>query len=594
MNKHLEQLREKMRERGIDVYVVPTSDYHESEYVSEHFACRRYITGFTGSAGTAVVTMEKAGLWTDGRYFVQAAKQLEGSGVTLQKMGVEGVPTILEYLRQAMPEGGTLGFDGRVINELLGEEMEAAVAVRHAKIAYGEDLVGMIWADRPALSREPVWILDEKYCGKSAAEKIADLRAAMREAGADVHVLTALDDIVWLLNIRGNDVPCNPVVLSYLAVTETEVLLFIQEEALDDSARSYLESLGVAVKPYDSIYDYVKTLAGQAVMVEKSRVNYALCHNLDASCRVIDRMNPTALAKAVKNPVEMENIRRSHIKDGVAVTKYIYWLKKNIGKIPMDEMSVADRLEEFRREQEGYLGPSFNTISAYGPNAAMCHYSATEESKAVLEPRGLYLVDSGGQYYEGTTDITRTIALGELTAEEREHFTLTAMSMLRLGNVKFLHGCRGLNLDYVAREVFWQRGLNFDHGTGHGVGYLLNVHERPNGIRWKVVPERQDSGVLEEGMLTSDEPGIYIEGSHGIRTENLILCRKAEKTEYGQFMRFEFVTFVPIDLDAIDKSLMRPEDVEMLNAYHREVYEKISPYLTEEEADWLREATREI
>ena len=594
MNKHLEQLREKMRERGIDVYVVPTSDYHESEYVSEHFACRRYITGFTGSAGTAVVTMEEAGLWTDGRYFVQAAKQLEGSGVTLRKMGVEGVPTILEYLRQAMPEGGTLGFDGRVVNELLGEEMEAAVAARHAKIAYGEDLVGMIWADRPALSREPVWILDEKYCGKSAAEKIADLRAAMREAGADVHVLTALDDIVWLLNIRGNDVPCNPVVLSYLAVTETEVLLFIQEEALDDSARSYLEGLGVTVKPYDSIYDYVKTLAGQAVMVEKSRVNYALCHNLDASCRVIDRMNPTALAKAVKNPVEMENIRRAHIKDGVAVTKYIYWLKKNIGKIPMDEMSVADRLEKFRREQEGYLGPSFNTISAYGPNAAMCHYSATEESKAVLEPRGLYLVDSGGQYYEGTTDITRTIALGELTAEEREHFTLTAMSMLRLGNVKFLHGCRGLNLDYVAREVFWQRGLNFDHGTGHGVGYLLNVHERPNGIRWKVVPERQDSGVLEEGMLTSDEPGIYIEGSHGIRTENLILCRKAEKTEHGQFMRFEFVTFVPIDLDAIDKSLMRPEDVEMLNAYHREVYEKISPYLTAEEADWLREATREI
>ena len=594
MNKHLEQLREKMRERGIDVYVVPTSDYHESEYVSEHFACRRYITGFTGSAGTAVVTMEEAGLWTDGRYFVQAAKQLEGSGVTLRKMGVEGVPTILEYLHQAMPEGGTLGFDGRVVNELLGEEMEAAVAARHAKIAYGEDLVGMIWADRPALSREPVWILDEKYCGKSAAEKIADLRAAMREAGADVHVLTALDDIVWLLNIRGNDVPCNPVVLSYLAVTETEVLLFIQEEALDDSARSYLEGLGVTVKPYDSIYDYVKTLAGQAVMVEKSRVNYALCHNLDASCRVIDRMNPTALAKAVKNPVEMENIRRAHIKDGVAVTKYIYWLKKNIGKIPMDEMSVADRLEEFRREQEGYLGPSFNTISAYGPNAAMCHYSATEESKAVLEPRGLYLVDSGGQYYEGTTDITRTIALGELTAEEREHFTLTAMSMLRLGNVKFLHGCRGLNLDYVAREVFWQRGLNFDHGTGHGVGYLLNVHERPNGIRWKVVPERQDSGVLEEGMLTSDEPGIYIEGSHGIRTENLILCRKAEKTEYGQFMRFEFVTFVPIDLDAIDKSLMRPEDVEMLNTYHREVYEKISPYLTAEEADWLREATREI
>ena len=452
----------------------------------------------------------------------------------------------------------------------------------------------MSWAERPGRSREPVWILDEKYCGKSAAEKIADLRAAMREAGADVHVLTALDDIVWLLNIRGNDVPCNPVVLSYLAVTETEVLLFIQEEALDDSARSYLEGLGVTVKPYDSIYDYVKTLAGQAVMVEKSRVNYALCHNLDASCRVIDRMNPTALAKAVKNPVEMENIRRAPIKDGVAVTKYIYWLKKNIGKIPMDEMSVADRLEEFRREQEGYLGPSFNTISAYGPNAAMCHYSATEESKAVLEPRGLYLVDSGGQYYEGTTDITRTIALGELTAEEREHFTLTAMSMLRLGNVKFLHGFRGLNLDHVARAVVWQRVRHFDHDTGHGVGYLVHVQHRPNALALKLATAPHPTVVLREGRRTSDEPGIYIEGSHGIRTENLILCRKAEKTEYGQFMRFEFVTFVPIDLDAIDKSLMRPEDVEMLNAYHREVYEKISPYLTAEEADWLREATREI
>ena len=594
MNERLERLREKMRERGIDVYVVPTSDFHESEYVGEHFACRKYITGFTGSAGTAVVTMTEAGLWTDGRYFVQASGQLKGSDVALMKMGVEGVPTVLEYIGQKLPEGGKLGFDGRVINELLGEDMEAAVSGKHGTVVYGEDLVGMIWEDRPALSREPVWILDEKYCGKSAGEKIGDLRRAMKQAGADVHVLTALDDIVWLLNIRGNDVPCNPVVLSYLVVTDSQVLFFVQEEALDDEVKAYLNGLGVTVRPYDSIYEYVKTLRDQAVMVEKSRVNYALCHNLDSSCRLIDRMNPTALAKAVKNETEMENLRRAHIKDGVAVTKYICWLKKNIGKIPMDEMSVADKLEEFRKEQEGYLEPSFDTISAYGPNAAMCHYSATEESKAVLEPRGLYLVDSGGQYYEGTTDITRTIALGELTAEEREHFTLTVMSMLRLGNVKFLHGCRGLNLDYVAREVFWQRGLNFDHGTGHGVGYLLNVHERPNGIRWKVVPERQDSGVLEEGMLTSDEPGIYIEGSHGVRTENLILCRKAEKTEFGQFMRFEFVTFVPIDLDAIDKSIMRQEDVDLLNAYHKEVYEKISPYLTEEEAAWLKEYTRAI
>ena len=298
--------------------------------------------------------------------------------------------------------------------------------------------------------------------------------------------------------------------------------------------------------------------------------------------------------KAIKNPTEMENIRKAHIKDGVAVTKYIYWLKKNIGKIPMDELSVAEKLENLRKEQEGYIEPSFETISAYGPNAAMCHYQPTEEDFAQLKPEGFYLVDSGGQYYEGTTDITRTIAVGPLTEEQKEHFTVTAMGTLRLGNAKFLHGCASVNLDYLARGAFWERGLDFNHGTGHGVGYLLNVHERPNGVRWKVSPERVKDEVFEEGMLTSDEPGIYIEGSHGIRTENLMLCRKAEKNQYGQFMKFEFVTFVPIDLDAIDTKYMAEKDVELLNSYHKDVYEKISPYLDEEEKEWLKEATRPV
>ena len=350
----------------------------------------------------------------------------------------------------------------------------------------------------------------------------------------------------------------------------------------------------MTIRPYDAIYSDVAKLHGETVMLEKSRTNFALTQLLDGTNEIINIQNPTALMKAIKNPVEIENIRKAHIKDGVAMTKFIYWLKKNIGKIPMDEISVADYLNSLRRGQEGNLGLSFPTISAYGANAAMCHYSATEESNAKLEARGFYLVDSGGQYYEGTTDITRTIALGELTDGEREHFTLTLISMLRLGNVRFLYGCRGLNLDYVAREPFWSRGLNFDHGTGHGVGYLLNVHERPNGIRWKMVPERQDNCVLEAGMVTSDEPGIYIEGSHGIRTENLMVCVKDEKNEYGQFMKFEFLTYVPIDLDAIDKSLMRPEDIEHLNQYHKAVYEKISPYLEEEEREWLKEATRAI
>ncbi len=594
MNERLDQLRRLMEERHMDAYLIPTSDFHESEYVGEYFKCRRFLTGFTGSAGTAVVTAKEAGLWTDGRYFVQAAKELEGSGFTLQKMDEEGVPTVEEYLADVIPQGGVLGFDGRVVNSQLGEAIKEELEPKNVTFSFQEDLVGKIWSDRPGMSAEPVWILEEKYAGQPAAEKIAGLRKDMKEAKATVHVLTTLDDIVWLLNIRGNDIPFNPVVLSYVAVTEKEFFLFINEKTLDGQVREYLKGLNVVVKPYEEIYEFVRSLRGQRVLLESSRVNFSIKNSLDSSNRIIDRMNPTVMAKAVKNPVEIENERRAHIKDGVAMTKFIFWLKKNIGTMDMTEISASIYLEELRRQQEGNLGLSFNTISAYGENAAMCHYSATPESNKVLEPRGLYLIDSGGQYYEGTTDITRTVALGPVTDEEREHFTLVAMSMLRLGHAKFLYGCRGLSLDYIARQPMWERGLNYNHGTGHGVGYLLNVHERPNGIRYKMVPERMDSAVMEEGMICSDEPGIYIEGSHGIRTENLIVCRKGEKNEYGQFMEFEYLTFVPIDLDALDVGLMEKRDVEYLNAYHRQVYEKISPYLTDEEKEWLREATREV
>ncbi len=594
MNERLNELRRLMEERHMDAYLIPTSDFHESEYVGEYFKCRQFITGFTGSAGTAVVTRDDAGLWTDGRYFVQAARELEGSGFRLQKMDEEGVPTVEEYLADVLPEGGVLGFDGRVVNSRLGEAMAEALEEKHVTFSCEEDLVGAIWADRPPMSDRPVWILEETYAGKPAKDKIAELRRDMKEARATVHVLTTLDDIVWLLNIRGDDIPFNPVVLSYVVVTESEFYLFINEKTLDGQVRDYLQKLGVTVKPYNDIYGFVKALRKERVLMESSCVNYAIKNSLDSSNKIVDRMNPTVMAKAVKNPVEIENERRAHIKDGVAMTKFIFWLKKNIGVTDMTEISVSDYLEELRRQQEGNLGLSFNTISAYGENAAMCHYAATPESNKTLKPEGLYLIDSGGQYYEGTTDITRTVALGPVTDEEREHFTLVAMSMLRLGHAKFLYGCRGLSLDYIARQPMWERGLNYNHGTGHGVGYLLNVHERPNGIRYKMVPERMDSAVIEEGMICSDEPGIYIEGSHGIRTENLIVCRKAEKNEYGQFMEFEYLTFVPIDLDALDVSLMEKRDIQYLNEYHRQVYEKISPYLTREEQQWLKEATREV
>ena len=594
IQERLEQLRSLMAEHHMDAYMIPTSDFHESEYVGEFFKCREFMTGFSGSAGTAVITKDGAGLWTDGRYFVQAGKQLEGTGVSLQKMGQPEVPEIGEYLEQVLPEGGCLGFDGRVVNCQLGQELENLLSEKNVTLAYQTDLVDVIWKERPQLSAEPAWILEEKYGGKSSAQKIEELRSQMKKEKATIHILTTLDDIAWLLNIRGNDVVCNPVVLSYAMITLDRFYLFINDKVLKDEVKAYFKGLSVTVCPYNDIYTAVQQLRNQKVLLETARTNYAIVKNLDGSNKIIDKMNPTALLKAMKNPVEVENMKKAHIKDGVAMVKFIYWLKQNVGKETITEVSAQEYLDDLRSRQEGNLGLSFDTISAYGANAAMCHYKATGESDVKIETKGLYLVDSGGQYYEGTTDVTRTIAVGPLTEEEREHFTLTVISMLRLGAVKFLYGCRGLTLDYVAREPFWSRGINYDHGTGHGVGYLLNVHERPNGIRWRMVPERQDNSVLEEGMVTSDEPGVYIEGSHGVRTENLVVCKKAEKNEYGQFMEFEFLTMVPIDLEAIDTTIMTERDVKLLNGYHKAVYEALSPYFTGEEALWLKENTRAV
>lgn len=594
IQERLNKLREQMKARGMDAYLVPTADFHESEYVGDYFKCRSFLTGFTGSAGTLVVTLTDAALWVDGRYFVQAGEQLKGSTVRMMKMGEEGVPEIEDYIADAVPEGGCLGFDGRVVNSFTGKKLERMLAKKRARIAYEEDLTDQIWEDRPPMSAEPVWVLKEEFAGKSAAEKLKDLRAAMEKEGATVHVLTTLDDIVWLFNIRGNDVECNPVVLSYLAVTKEEAILFMNPAVLKEEVRAYLDGLHVTVRPYNEIYSYITGLREETVLLEEERVNYAIIRGIDSSNQVISRLNPTVLAKAVKNPVEIENMKKAHIKDGVVMARFTRWLKQNIGKIPLDELSVERKLDSMRRETEGNLGLSFHTISAYGANAAMCHYSATEESNTPLQEKGFYLVDSGGQYYEGTTDITRTIAVGPLTREEKEHYTLVLISMLRLAAVKFPYGARGLTLDYAARQVFWERGLNFNHGTGHGVGYLLNVHERPVGIRWKMVPERMDSCVLEAGMITSDEPGVYIEGSHGIRTENLLLVVEDEKNEYGQFLRFEYLTYAPIDLEGVEKALMTERDVELLNEYHRKVYEKLSPYLEAEEKEWLKEATRAI
>lgn len=599
-NIKIGQLRDRMKELGIDAYLVPTADFHESEYVGEFFKCRHFLTGFNGTAGTAVITMDKAGLWTDGRYFVQAEEQLSGSEIKLYRMGEPEFPTLDEFLEEELPVDGCLGFDGRVVNSELGYGLQNLLQEKNVTINCSKDLVGEIWTSRPAMSCEPIWSLDVKYAGKSTVEKLSDLRDAMKKNKAQIHLMTALDEIAWLFNLRGNDIVNNPVFMSYALITQDEAYLYVQKEAIKEDTKmgkevcAALAEAKVQVKEYAEFLQDVAALKNEKILLERKKASFAVCESIDASCRIIDEMNPCATMKAVKNATEIENMRRAHLKDGIAVTKFMYWLKHTIGTCDMTEMTAAHKIEELRAEQGNYIEPSFVTIAAYKENAAMCHYHPSDEVCKKLKPEGLLLVDSGGQYLEGTTDITRTYALGPLTEKEKEYYTIVAAAMLKVSTMKFLHGCRGINLDYTIREAFWKRGLDFAHGTGHGVGYLSNVHERPNGLRWKVVPERQDSAVIEPGMICSDEPGLYFAGDFGTRTENLILCVEDEKNEYGQFLKFEFLTKAPIDLEALDTRFMDDADIERLNTYHKDVYETISPYMNDEEKEWLKHVTREI
>lgn len=599
-NIKIGQLRDRMKELGIDAYLVPTADFHESEYVGEFFKCRHFLTGFNGTAGTAVITMDKAGLWTDGRYFVQAEEQLSGSEIKLYRMGEPEFPTLDEFLEEELPVDGCLGFDGRVVNSELGYGLQNLLQEKNVTINCSKDLVGEIWTSRPAMSCEPIWSLDVKYAGKSTVEKLSDLRDAMKKNKAQIHLMTALDEIAWLFNLRGNDIVNNPVFLSYALITQDEAYLYVQKEAIKEDTKmgkevcAALAEAKVQVKEYAEFLQNVAALKNEKILLERKKASFAVCESIDASCRIIDEMNPCATMKAVKNATEIENMRKAHLKDGIAVTKFMYWLKHTIGTCDMTEMTAAHKIEELRAEQGNYIEPSFVTIAAYKENAAMCHYHPSDEVCKKLKPEGLLLVDSGGQYLEGTTDITRTYALGPLTEKEKEYYTIVAAAMLKVSTMKFLHGCRGINLDYTIREAFWKRGLDFAHGTGHGVGYLSNVHERPNGLRWKVVPERQDSAVIEPGMICSDEPGLYFAGDFGTRTENLILCVEDEKNEYGQFLKFEFLTKAPIDLEALDTRFMDDADIERLNTYHKDVYETISPYMNDEEKEWLKHVTREI
>ena len=594
IKQKLNALRILMKEKKIDAYLVPTDDFHGSEYVGDYFKCRKYITGFTGSAGTAIITQDMAGLWTDGRYFIQAADQLRDTTIELFKSGEPGVPTVHQFLNDKLEEGMCLGFDGRTVSAREAEELQELLQEKHITFSVNDDLIGEIWEDRPALSCEPVMELDIRWTGKSRADKIAEIREQMKAKEADTFILTSLDDIAWLLNIRGNDIHCCPVVLSYLVMMENELRLYANAAAFSEEIRSNLEADGVKIYPYDDVYSYVQSISSdKKVLLSRANVNSRLVSNIPSEVTILDEPNLTLLPKAVKNETEMENERIAHIKDGVAVTKFIHWLKKNVTRTTITELSTAEKLYQFRSEQEHFLGESFDPIIAYGTHAAIVHYSATEATDIPLEARGMVLADTGGHYLEGTTDITRTIVLGPVTAKEKKFFTAVLRGNLNLAAAKFKYGCTGLNLDYLARGPLWELGEDYNHGTGHGVGYLLNVHEGPNSFRWKNLPGNP-APVLEEGMITSDEPGYYLENEFGIRHENLVLCKKAEKTSFGQFMCFEPLTLVPFDLEGINPEEMTERERKLLNDYHQKVYTTISPYLDEEEKEWLKQATREI
>lgn len=589
VKERLNKLRELMKQHNIDAYIIVTDDYHGSEYVGDYFKEREFMSGFTGSAGTLVILPDKAYLWTDGRYFIQAAKQLSDSTITLMKINEPGVPDIPKFMAECASghTGYRIGFDGRTISTAFAKELMESLTMTEAVLVPDYDLVDEIWEDRPHISAEPVWQLDTRYAGDTAENKLKLLRGNMREASVDMMMVAALDETAWLLNLRGNDVNCTPVFLSYMLIMQDKAILYANEKSFDGTVRKYLDSLGVELRPYNEIYEDVHDMSYGVVELDPATVNYRLLSRVSEDAVVMMKESPVKHMKAVKNETEQDNIRKAHIKDGVAVCRFICWLQKNVAAGTITELDAAAQLEKYRREQEGYIENSFDSIIAYGEHGAIVHYEPTEETNILLKPYGLCLTDTGGHYMEGTTDITRTIPLGELTPEEKKAYTLVLKGHLALAAAVFKEGMCGANLDILARMPLWENGMDFNHGTGHGVGYILNVHEGPQRIHWKI---GRQNVPIEAGMVTSDEPGYYLEGKFGIRHENLVLTRR-----YGDgLLCFENLTMVPFDTDALDMELMTDVDKMRLNKYHEKVYENISPYLEGEELGWLKEKTRKI
>lgn len=589
IKERIHALRMAFRPNNIKAFIIPSTDPHLSEYVAPYWMSREWISGFTGSAGTAVILMDKAGLWTDSRYFLQAEKELEGSGITLYKEMLPETPSITKFLCQNLKPGESVSIDGKMFSVQQVEQMKEDLAPYQLQVNLFGDPLKNIWKDRPSMPDAPAFIYDVKYAGKSCGEKVAAIRTELKKKGIFALFLSSLDEIAWTLNLRGSDVHCNPVIVSYLLVTQDEVVYFISPEKITQEVNEYLQEQQVSLRKYDEAESFLNSFTGENILIDPKKTNYAIYSAINPACKVVRGESPVTLLKAIRNEQEIAGIHHAMQRDGVALVKFLKWLEASVLSGKETELSVDRKLHEFRAAQPLYMGESFDTIAGYKEHGAIVHYSATKESDVTLQSKGFLLLDSGAQYLDGTTDITRTIALGELTEEEKTDYTLILKGHIALAMAKFPAGTRGAQLDVLARMPIWSHGMNFLHGTGHGVGHFLSVHEGPQSIRMNENPI-----VLQPGMVTSNEPGVYKAGSHGIRTENLTLVCKDKEGMFGEYFKFETITLCPICKKGIIKEMLTAEEVKWFNDYHQTVYKKLSPSLNEEEKKWLLEATKAI
>ena len=583
-------LRAKMQEKGLSAYVIFGTDPHMSEYLPEHWQTRAYIAGFTGSAGMVVVSLNKAALWTDSRYFLQAEEQLAGTGIDLVKMRTPGHPEPDQWIKNNLQKGDVAGIDEWSVSISQFAAMQNSLAASGITLKETGDLLDEIWIDRPALPDSPVYEHELKYACTSRNEKIEVICAELRKADADMQIITALDDLAWTFNLRGSDVECNPVFMAYATVSVEETILFVNLQKISAELKAKLESEGIQINEYEEVSASLQQLPEHTrVLIDRDRTNQAIRKNIPEQCLVIEALSIPCRLKAIKSKDEINHIRQAMRKDGVALVEFLYWIENNLGKIPVTEYTVAEKLNELRAKQAGFKGISFYPIVGYKEHGAIVHFHVTEDNALPVEKDGFLLFDSGGQYFDGTTDTTRTISLSELTDRQKSDFTLVLKGMISLSRAKFPTNTRGYHLDILARKDLWQHGLNYGHGTGHGVGYFLNVHEGPMSIR-----QEFNDRVIEAGMVLSNEPALYRLGEYGLRTENLLVCVKDGSTEYGDFLRFDTLTLCPIDTKAIEKSMLTAEETEWLNTFHQWVYNELSPRINDELKVFLKEQTRPV